>query len=161
MPLDGAVPEQWRAAVVDDKGRVERIPYELCVLVALRDALRRREIRVVGASRWRNPEDDLPADLKGNRDVHYAAIRQPQDPEKFIEALQRRLREALTRFDTALELGTTGGVAIVSPDTRRMIFPRAPEELPAGALADRDHSQRQPLYRCSDRRFVHCEGGRP
>ena len=36
--------DQWRAAVVDDMGRVERIPYELCVLVSLRDALRRREI---------------------------------------------------------------------------------------------------------------------
>jgi hypothetical protein len=45
--------------------------------------------------------------------VHYDAIRQPQDPEEFIEALQKRLREALTRFDTALELGTTGGVDIV------------------------------------------------
>ncbi|MDJ0343510.1 hypothetical protein QMK19_04245 [Streptomyces sp. H10-C2] len=49
VPLEGVVPEQWRAAVVDDKGRVERIPYELCVLVSLRDALRRREIWV---ARW-------------------------------------------------------------------------------------------------------------
>ncbi|WP_411143791.1 hypothetical protein [Streptomyces sp. x-80] len=48
VPLAGVVPEHWRAAVVDDKGRVERIPYELCVLVALRDAVRRREIWVVG-----------------------------------------------------------------------------------------------------------------
>ncbi|MFD3734585.1 DUF4158 domain-containing protein [Streptomyces sp. NPDC058632] len=61
VPLEGVVPEQWRAAAVDDKGRVERIPCELCVLVSLRDALRRREIRVAGANRWRNPEDDLPA----------------------------------------------------------------------------------------------------
>ncbi|GAA2536572.1 MULTISPECIES: hypothetical protein [Streptomyces] len=72
VPLEGVVSEQWRAAVVDDKGRVERIPYELCVLVSLRDALRRREIWVVGANRWRNPEDDLPADFEDNRDVHYA-----------------------------------------------------------------------------------------
>lgn len=79
VPLEGVVPEQWRAAVVDDKGRVERIPYELCVLVSLRDALRRREIWVVGANRWRNPEDDLPADFEDNRDVHYAALGQPQD----------------------------------------------------------------------------------
>ncbi|MEU9984064.1 Tn3 family transposase [Streptomyces sp. NPDC050856] len=77
VPLDGVVPEQWRAAVVDDKGLVERIPYELCVLVSLRDALRRREIWVVGANRWRNPEDDLPADFEDNRDVHYAALGQP------------------------------------------------------------------------------------
>jgi hypothetical protein len=46
----------------------ERIPYELCVLVSLRDALRRREIWVAGASRWRNPEDDLPKDFEVNRD---------------------------------------------------------------------------------------------
>jgi len=56
VPLDGVVPEQWRAAVVDDNGRAERIPCELCVLVSLRDALRRREIWVAGASRWRNSE---------------------------------------------------------------------------------------------------------
>ncbi|MFF6888947.1 Tn3 family transposase [Streptomyces sp. NPDC012421] len=113
IPLAGVVREEWRKAVVDERGRVERIPYELCVLVALRDALRRREIWVPVADRWRNPEDDLPPDFEDNRDVHYDAIRQPQDPEKFIGALQKRLREALTRFDRALELGTTGGVDIV------------------------------------------------
>lgn len=87
VPLEGVVPAQWRAAVVDDKGRVERIPYELCVLVSLRDALRRREIWVVGANRWRNPEDDLPADFEDNRDVHYDALGHPQDPAEFIAAL--------------------------------------------------------------------------
>ncbi|CDR17529.1 Tn3 family transposase [Streptomyces iranensis] len=66
---------------------------------------------------WTPLEEDqerlLPPDFEDNRDVHYDAIRQPQDPQAFIEALQKRLREALTRFDTALELGTTGGVDIV------------------------------------------------
>jgi hypothetical protein len=61
VPIDGVVPKAWRDAVVDDKGRVERIPYELCVLVSLRDALRRGEVYVHGGNRWRNPEDDLPA----------------------------------------------------------------------------------------------------
>lgn len=107
------VREEWRKAVVDERGRVERIPYELCVLVSLRDALRRREIWVPGAGRWQNPEDDLPPDFEDNRDVHYDAIRQPQDPGAFIGALKKRLRESSTRLDTALELGTTGGVDIV------------------------------------------------
>ncbi|OKI03125.1 hypothetical protein A6A06_39545 [Streptomyces sp. CB02923] len=31
-------------------------------------------------NRWRNPEDDLPPDFEDNRDVHYDALRQPQDP---------------------------------------------------------------------------------
>ncbi|MGE7387814.1 hypothetical protein ACQKM2_20265 [Streptomyces sp. NPDC004126] len=51
VPPAGVVREEWRKAVVDERGRVERIPYELCVLVSLRDALRRREIRVQGAGR--------------------------------------------------------------------------------------------------------------
>jgi hypothetical protein len=49
VPLAGVVPDEWRLAVVDEHGRIERIPYELCVLRALRDALRRREIYVEGA----------------------------------------------------------------------------------------------------------------
>lgn len=53
VPLDNVVPKAWREPVVDERGRVERIPYELCVLVALRDALRRREIYVDGVQRWR------------------------------------------------------------------------------------------------------------
>jgi hypothetical protein len=92
VPLDGVVPAEWREAVVDERGRVERIPYELCVLRALREAIRRREVWVVGASRWRNPDDDLPADFELNRDVHYAALRQPLDPQAFITGLQRRHR---------------------------------------------------------------------
>ncbi|WSR20814.1 Tn3 family transposase [Streptomyces sp. NBC_01207] len=111
--MAGVVREEWRKAVVDERGRVERIPYELCVLVSLRDALRRREIWVPGAGRRQNPEDDLPPDFEDNRDVHYDAIRQPQDPGAFIGALKKRLRESSTRLDTALELGTTGGVDIV------------------------------------------------
>jgi hypothetical protein len=87
-PLDGIVPKAWREAVVDEKGRIERIAYELCVLVALRDAIRRREIYVDGGNRWRNPEDDLPGDFDTAREVHYAAIRQPLDPTQFIAGLQ-------------------------------------------------------------------------
>jgi hypothetical protein len=70
--MDGVVRKDWREAVVDDKGRIERIPYELCVLVALRDAVRRREIYVEGAARWCNPEEDLPGDFEATRAVHYA-----------------------------------------------------------------------------------------
>jgi hypothetical protein len=92
---------------------VERIPYELCVLVSLRDALRRREIWVAGANRWRNPEDDLPQDFEENRDVHYDAIRQPQDPKKFVAELQTKLRGSLDRLERALVDGTAGGVVVV------------------------------------------------
>ncbi|MEV6864190.1 hypothetical protein AB0M44_24680 [Streptosporangium subroseum] len=145
VPLEGVVPEQWRAAVVDDKGRVERIPYELCVLVSLRDALRRREIWVVGANRWRNPEDDLPADFEDNRDVHYAALGQPQDAGEFITALQGRLRASLDRFDRALAEGTTGGVSIVKKHGEPWVkvSPRGKQEEPESLVAIKAEIERR------------------
>jgi TnpA family transposase len=114
VPLDGVVPKAWRAAVVDERGRVERIPYELCVLVALRDALRRREIYVDGGNRWRNPDDDLPGDFDTTREVHYAVIRQPLDPSAFIAGFRERMTAALARFDAALVDGSAGGVTIMT-----------------------------------------------
>ena len=114
VPVEGVVPEAWRDAVSDEQGRVARIPYELCALAALRDALRRREIWVVGAGRWRNPEDDLPGDFELNRDVHYAALRQPTDPTTFIDDLRERLTGALDRLQRALVDGTCGGVTLTT-----------------------------------------------
>jgi hypothetical protein len=114
VPFDGVVPEEWRQAVVDEHGKVERIPYELCVLRALRDALRRREIHVAGAQRWRDPDEDLPNDFAENRDVHYAAIRKPRDPAAFIADLQQRLHAGLERLDHAVATGSAGGVRIAT-----------------------------------------------
>lgn len=110
VPLDGVVPAAWRDAVVDEAGRIERIPYELCVLVRLQDAIRRREIYVEGAGRWRDPEHDLPGDFEASRTVHYAAIRRPQDPQEFIGDLRQRMASALDGLTSALADGSSGGV---------------------------------------------------
>ena len=109
-PLESIVPAEWRAAVLGEDGRIERVPYELCVLRALRDGIRRREVWVLGAGRWRNPELDLPADFEDNRDQHYAALRQPADPSAFIAALRQQMREGLHRLEQAQQGETSGGV---------------------------------------------------
>jgi TnpA family transposase len=140
VPLDNVVPREWREAVRDDQGRVARVAYELCVLRALREALRRREIWVAGASRWRNPEQDLPVDFEEQRDVHYAALRQPREPTAFIATLRDQLRQALGKLEAALAAGTTGGVTI----TRRRGEPwlavphlaKLPEPANLGALKE-------------------------
>ncbi len=108
VPMDGVVRKDWREAVMDERGRIERIPYELCVLVALRDAIRRREISIEGAARWRNPEDDLPGDFEAARTVHYAAIRRPMDPQEFITDLKKRITAGLDRLSMALADGSAG-----------------------------------------------------
>ncbi len=130
VPIVGVVPDQWREAVIDEHGKIERIPYELSVLRALRDALRRREIYVSGAHRWRNPDEDLPADFDTNRDVHYAAIRQPRDASVFIADLQARLHAGLDRLDQAVRTNTAGGVRITTRRGRRWIVVPAMGSLP-------------------------------
>jgi hypothetical protein len=114
VPLDGVVPVDWREAAVDGDGRVERVPYELCVLRALREGLRRRELWVVGAQRWGNPDDDLPADFELHREVHYSALRQPLDASRFVADLQGQMAAALDRLARALAAGTTGGVRLTT-----------------------------------------------
>ena len=113
-PLEGVVPAEWRDAVVDEHGRVERVPYELCTLRALREAIRRREVWVVGANRWRDPEADLPQDFDANRAAHYAAIRKPLDPTAFVAELRTHLRTSLDGLERALAAGTSGGVRVVT-----------------------------------------------
>jgi hypothetical protein len=140
VPLAGVVPTAWQDAVVDEHGKVERIPYELCVLKALREGLRRREVWVVGATRWRNPDEDLPADFDANRDVHYTALRQPLDPFGFIATLQDRMRQALGDLEGALAAGSTGGVRLTSRAGEPWIavpkLDRQPEPPTLAALKD-------------------------
>ena len=69
VPLTGVLRPGWRDIVVEkdeETGsiRISRINYEIAVLQALRDGLRCKEIWVVGANRYRNPDDDLPARLR-------------------------------------------------------------------------------------------------
>nr|MDQ3316412.1 Tn3 family transposase [Actinomycetota bacterium] len=114
IALDGVVPPEWRGAVVDERGRVERIPYELCALIALRDAIRRREVWIVGASRWRNPEEDLPRNFEENRDVHYGSLGHPLDPAEFVADLKGRVAVSLETLNTALAESAAGGVRITT-----------------------------------------------
>ena len=109
---------------------MERIPYELCVLRALREAIRRREVYVEGARRWRHADEDLPAEFEHNRDVHYAAIRKPRDPAAFVADLQHRLRAGLVRLDRAISAGTAGGVRITTRHGKPWISVPALEPLP-------------------------------
>lgn len=80
-PLGETVPEhrgtsgEWSSLIyrTDTRGweRVARMVYEVATFQALRELLRCKEIWVVGAEAWRNPEQDLPADFAQRRQEHY------------------------------------------------------------------------------------------
>jgi TnpA family transposase len=137
VPLDGVVNAEWREVVVDCDGRVERVGYEMCVLAALREGIRRREIWVDGAARWGNPDADLPADFDRRRDVYCAALGQPLDAAEFVTTMRTRLRESLTGLAEALRVGTTGGVRIgTRKDQAWITVPRLAVQPAAAHLDD-------------------------
>ncbi|MEU4836566.1 Tn3 family transposase, partial [Streptosporangium sp. NPDC023615] len=112
VPIHGVVPDGWLEAVVDENGVIERASYELCVIVSLKDALRRREIYVAGARRWRNPEEDLPTNFEDNRDVHYENMRQPLDSSVFIETLKEAMRASMAACGEAVRKNRSGGTKV-------------------------------------------------
>jgi TnpA family transposase len=89
----------------DDKRgrrRTVRMTYEVATFQALREQLRCKEIWVVGAGRWRDPDEDLPKDFEARRPEHYASLRKPLDPAEFIDGLRREMAAGLGALDEAL-----------------------------------------------------------
>ncbi len=115
VPIDGVVQPKWRDLVLEkDKNGVEkinRINYEICVVQILRKHLRTKEVWVVGANRYRNPDDDLPSDFEVKRTAYYAELKQPKDAEEFVARLKRSMMESLERFNRTLP--TTRNVRII------------------------------------------------
>lgn len=106
VPIEGVLRSSWREILLetDSKGieRINRINYEISVLQALRERLRCKEIWVVGANRYRNPEEDLPVDFETKREVYYQALNKPQDAEAFIISVQQAMRRSLEELNNNL-----------------------------------------------------------
>ncbi len=127
IPLKDIVKAKWRDLVVerDEDGteRVNRLNYEVCVLEALREKVRTKEIWVLGARRFSNPDDDLPTDFETKREAYYQALKQPTAAQAFTDQIQAAMRSALQSLHAALPrlaphvkiLSTRGGWIHVSP----------------------------------------------
>jgi TnpA family transposase len=106
IPIQEVVAAKWREFVVekDEKEtvKVNRLNYEVCVLQALREKVRVREVWIVGANRYRNPDDDLPTDFSQKRTTYYEALHQPTEADKFIEQIKEDMRKGLLSLDAAM-----------------------------------------------------------
>lgn len=57
----------WLETVLEESEtgeRVNRLSYEVCVLLALRERLRSKEVWVEGANRYRNPDEESSQRLR-------------------------------------------------------------------------------------------------
>jgi TnpA family transposase len=106
VPIDGVIPFKWRDLVLEkDRAggqRINCINYEICVLTALRDRLRCKEIWVVGADRYRNPDEDLPQDFEERRAEYYRDLGRSQDAKAFVAELKAKMTVALRRLNAGM-----------------------------------------------------------
>jgi hypothetical protein len=106
VPINEVIPSKFMKVVLekDTKGnpRVNRINYEIAVLQSLRDKLRCKEIWVVGADRYRNPDEDLPLDFEEKRQEYYDALGLSMDVEPIISKLQNELHNKLAQLNQTI-----------------------------------------------------------
>jgi TnpA family transposase len=122
---------QWAELVfktdASGRSRVVRTVYEVATFQALREQLRCKEVWVVGAGRWRNPDEDLPKDFEARRTEHYGELRKPRDPQAFIDQLREEMTTELTALDDALpdldwvdiKERTTGTIKLTAPEAQQ------------------------------------------
>ena len=101
LPISGIVPKSLQSLLIED-GKINRISYEICVLRALRNALRCREIWVEGARRYRNPDEDVPQDFEEKRMAYYEGLSLPMRSNDFITDLRSHLENALRTLNSGL-----------------------------------------------------------
>ena len=105
VPAHRGTAGDWSDLVfrTDARGRrrTARTVYEVVTFQALREQLRCKEVWVVGADSWRNPDEDLPADFEDRRVEHYRELRKPLDPAAFVEQLRQEMAAALRDLDDA------------------------------------------------------------
>src|SRR5664279_5189962 len=106
VPAHPGLRGDWEPLVhkVDKRGRrrTVRMAYEVCTFRELRERLRCKEIWVVGAERWRNPDEDLPADFEERRHEHYRELSKPLDAAAFVDPLREEMRAELAALHDAL-----------------------------------------------------------
>jgi hypothetical protein len=130
----GIIRAKWRDIVLDAPGggqRINRINYEICVLQTLRERLRCEEIWVAGADRFRNSDEDLPADFAERRAACYERLSLPTQARDFVDSVRTELADALRALDGAMP--RNAGVRL---DPRRrdpiVVSPLDPQPEPPG-----------------------------
>jgi len=106
VPVHKAMGGDWAEVVhrADKRGRrrVVRMVYEVVAFQALRDQLKCKEIWVVGADKWRNPDEDLPQDFEARRAENYRERRKPLDAAVFVDELREQMTAELALLNDGM-----------------------------------------------------------
>ena len=144
IPLKGIVPASWMPLVVEDE-KVNRMAYEICVLKALREQLRCREIWVVDSRRYRNPEEDLPQDFEERKTAYFEDLGIPMDAKVFTATLQEELTQHLKALNKGISANPKVKIVQSKNDHKISVTPFEPQAEPEKlANLKREITQRWP-----------------
>lgn len=134
LPIKGVIQPRWLDSVIeegiDGEKRINRINYEICVLQSLRDKLRSKEVWVVGAKRFCNPEKDLPKDFEANRGQYYASLDQPLLAEAFVGEMKGKMQSALKSLNASISKDSDVRIEEKNGKARISLSPLDPQEDP-------------------------------
>ena len=82
--------------------KIHRFNYEVAVLESLREKLRCKLIWIEGAYRYRNPDDDLPADWETSREARYQQLGLPLSGADFVKKLKNELHLNLQNLNDTI-----------------------------------------------------------
>jgi len=176
VPVTGVLDGDWvdLAHRGDPAGsRILRTVHEVCLFRVLRERLRCTKIWVDGADRWRNPEEDLPADFEAHRGVCYAKLAKPLASAEFIEPLQAEMTAELEAIQQAppdlpwLKISPRGGGQITLTPLDALLAERLilcifgyGTNIGLRAISAGEHSHSEEDLRYVRRRYLSAEGAR-
>lgn len=154
IPIDGVIKSSQRDAIIekDEKGKekINKINYEIVALQSLRDKLRCKEIWVIGADRYRNPDEDLPIDFEERREENYNALNKPLDVEEFINSIKKVMYDSLTKLDN--DMPKNPKVTITNKGSKPWIIlsPSEAQEEPALSKVKSEITRQWPMTNLLD-----------
>lgn len=117
----GFVPKAWQPYVLGEAGEINRHYYEMCLLFALRTALRSGDVWLKDSRRYADPETYLiPRELWPSLRSEFCLLTGiSADPEEHLRRKQEQLEELLGQFDQGLpqddRLSINDGRLVLSP----------------------------------------------
>lgn len=138
IPIEGVIRTKWKDALIEkdenDNERINKINYEICILQALRDKLRCREIWVNGAYRYRNPDEDLPSDFEVNKETNYSALNKPLDAEEFISKIKATMVNSLDTLDSGMPKNSKVKISMKGNKSWITLSPSEPQQEPENLI---------------------------
>lgn len=130
----------WQPYVIGEGGHIHLHYYTFCVLLQLRDALRRRSIFVAGSERWGDLRDKLLSESAW-RKVKTQVCRSlghSTTPETFLEMLEKQLDAAYQLVADNLPENTKARLETVADKIRFILEPLEGLEEPASLVKLRE-----------------------